>query len=345
MKTYNLCLLGFGNVGRALLLLLQEKTVELRERYSIEWCLTGVATRRLGWLANPDGLDVSALLAGQFEQIQSVETCHNVRDWLVVGKADVLFELTSLNVTSGQPAIEHIRAAHEHGAHAITANKGTVVHGYHELQALAQQQQRRFLFEATVIGGAPVFSLFNSALPAANILRFRGLLNATSNVIIEEMEQGKSFEQAVQTAQSLGIAETDPSADVDGWDAAVKVSAIATVLMHTPTSLEQIEVEGIRDLDVAQVQAARAAGTPYKLVAEIEKTTDGVKAFVKPLALAADDPLVAVKGGSLLAHFALDVIPGLTVTLDVPDNGPTGPVGPAVTAYDVLADFIRAVQP
>ncbi|GHO84664.1 homoserine dehydrogenase [Dictyobacter formicarum] len=344
MKTYNLCLLGFGNVGRALLRLLQEKTVELRERYHIDWRLTGVATRRLGWLANPEGLDVSALLAEQFEHIQTVEAGNNVRDWLAAGKADALFELTSLNVESGQPAIEHIRAALEHGAHAITANKGTVVHGYHELQELAQRQQRRFLFEATVMGGAPIFSLFASSLPAANIVRFRGLLNSTSNVIIAEIERGKSFEHAVQTAQELGIAETDPSADIDGWDAAVKVSAIATVLMDAPIPLEQIEVEGIRHLDAAQVQAARAAGTPYKLVAQIEKNEDGIKAFVKPLPLPAHDPLAAVTGGSMLAHFELDVLPGLTITLDVPDNGPAGPLGPAVTAYDVLADFIRAVQ-
>lgn len=344
MKTYNLCLLGFGNVGRALLILLQEKTAELRERYHIEWRLTGVATRRLGWLANPDGLDVSALPAEQFEQIQTVAAGNNVRDWLAAAKADVLFELTSLNVDSGQPAIEHIRAALEHGAHAITANKGTVVHGYHELQALAQRRQRRFLFEATVIGGAPIFSLFNHSLPAANIVRFRGLLNSTSNVIIEEIERGKSLEQAIKTAQELGIAETDPSADIDGWDAAVKVSAIATVLMNTPTPLDQIEVEGIRHLDLAQVQAARAAGTPYKLVSQIEKVGDGIKAFVKPLSLPANDPLAAVTGGSMLAHFELDVLPGLTITLDVPDTGPAGPLGPAVTAYDVLADFIRAAQ-
>ncbi|GCE06275.1 homoserine dehydrogenase [Dictyobacter aurantiacus] len=344
MKTYNLCLLGFGNVGRALLILLQEKTAELRERYQIEWRLTGVATRRLGWLANPDGLDVSALLAGQFELLTTVASGDDVRDWLSAARADVLFELTSLNVDTGQPAIEHIRAALEHGAHAITANKGTVVHGYRELQALARRQRRSFLFEATVMGGAPIFSLFASSLPASNIIRFRGVVNSTSNVILEEIERGKSLEQAIQTAQELGIAETDPSADVDGWDAAVKVSAIATVLMDTPTPLANIEVEGIRHLDAEQIRAARAAGTPYKLVAQIEKIGEGIRAFVKPQRLSPPDPLAAVTAGSMLAHFELDTLPGLTITLDVPDYGPAGPLGPAVTAYDVLADFIRAVQ-
>ena len=353
MKRYNISILGFGNVGRALLQLLQEKTSELRERYGIEWQLTGVATRRMGWLADPDGLDIAALLEGRAPAKKSSEDMTNasgealpaaptnVREWLTAAHADVLFELTSLNTETGQPAIEHMRAALEHGAHAITANKGTIVHGYRELEQLAREQRKQYLFEATVMGGAPIFSLFKYSLPAANIQRFRGLLNSTSNVILEEMEQGRSFEQAIKKAQELGIAETDPSMDVDGWDAAVKVCAIATVLMDMPLRLDEMERQGIRDLSSAEVQAARAAGTPYKLVARIERSGNGVHASVKPERLAANDPLAAVNGGSMLAHFELDVLPGLTITLDVPN---TGTVGPAVTAYDVLADFIRAVS-
>ncbi len=351
MKRYNISILGFGNVGRALLQLFQEKTSELRERYGIEWQLTGVATRRMGWLADPNGLDLVALLEGREPAGQSTENepgiakedsrvATNVREWLTVSRADVLFELTSLNTETGQPAIEHIRAALERGAHAITANKGTVVHGYRELEQLAREHGKQYLFEATVMGGAPIFSLFKYSLPAANIQRFRGLLNSTSNVILEEMEQGRGFEQAIKKAQELGIAETDPSQDVDGWDATVKVCAIATVLMNVPLKLDEIERQGIRDLSSTEVQAARAAGTPYKLVARIERSRNGVHASVKPEQLAANDPLATVSGGSMLAHFELDVLPGLTISLDVPE---TGMVGPAVTAYDVLADFIRAV--
>ncbi len=353
MKRYNISILGFGNVGRALLQLLQEKTVELRERYEIEWQLTGVATRRMGWIADAGGLDVAALLegegldgqlvgnAGEAAKGDRLVVATNVREWLAAARADVLFELTSLNTETGQPAIEHVRAALEHGAHAITANKGTVVHGYRELEQLAREHGKQYLFEATVMGGAPIFSLFKYSLPAANIQRFKGLLNSTSNVILEEMEQGRSFEQAIKKAQELGIAETDPSQDVDGWDAAVKVCAIATVLMDTPLKLDEIARQGIRDLSGAEVQEARVAGTPYKLVARIERSGSQVHAAVKPERLAANDPLAVVSGGSMLAHFELDVLPGLTISLDVPN---TGTVGPAVTAYDVLADFIRAVE-
>ncbi len=340
MAIYNLCILGFGNVGRSLVRLLQTKTTELRDHYNIEWRITGVATRRLGWIADPTGLDTDALLAGHFPAAVPADA-GTAREWLSAARADVLFELTSLNVESGQPAIEHIRAALEHGAHAITANKGTVVHAYHELQALARERGKRFLFEATVMGGAPVFSLFAETLPTARLLRFRGLLNSTSNVVIGEMERGKSFAEAVRVAQELGIAETDPSADVDGWDAAVKVCAIATVLMGVPLRLDEIQREGIRDLSPEEIRSARAVGRPYKLVSRAELVDGSVRATVRPEQIALDDPLASVGAASLLTHFEMDVIPGLTVSLHVPSEGTAGP---DVTAYDVMADFIRAVR-
>jgi len=338
MATYNLCILGFGNVGRALARHLLAKTPELRGRYGIEWRLTGVATRRLGWLADARGLDVAALLAGDLPA--APQALSNVREWLAAARADVLFELTSLNPQTGQPAIDHIRAALEYGAHAITANKGTVVHGYHELRALAQAKGRRYLFEATMMAGAPLFSLFRDTLPAVKLLRFRGILNSTTNLIIAEMEQGRSFDEAVKKAQEIGIAETDPAADIDGWDAAVKVCEIATVLMDTPLKLEEVSREGMRGLSAAMVQQARAAGRPFKYVQQVERVNGGVVASVGPQQLALDDPLMAASPSSLLAHLEMDMIPGLTINLHIPASGTAGP---DVTAYDVLADFIRAV--
>ncbi|MBO0782812.1 MAG: hypothetical protein J2P37_28690 [Ktedonobacteraceae bacterium] len=339
-RVYNLAILGFGNVGRALARHLQVKTEELCERYDIEWRLTGVATRRMGWLADPGGLDVASLLDGRIPGKKAVAG-GDVRTWLKATQADVLFELTSTNPRTGQPAIEHVRAALEQGMHVVTANKGTVMHAYHELSTLAREKGKRFLFEATVMAGAPLFSLFQSSLPAVKLQRVRALFNGTCNVVIAEMEQGKSFEQAVKRAQELGIAETDPSDDIDGWDAAIKAGIVANILMGEPVSMEQIERVGVRGLTQEMVQEARAAGTRYKLVSTIERTASGqVQASVQPERLSADDPLASVGPGGLLTHFEMDMVPGLTVTLHVPM---TETAGPDVTAYDVLADFIRAV--
>jgi homoserine dehydrogenase len=171
-----------------------------------------------------------------------------------------MFENSPVNHTTGQPALDHVRAALEAGMHAITANKGTVVHGYRELSALAASKGKRFLFESTVLGGSPLFSIFREAMPAAELRSFRGIINATTNVILSRMERGEDFEAAVKFCQSIGLAETDPSADVDGWDAAIKVAALVTVLMDVPLAPQQVERTGIRGITSEMIQQARDDG-------------------------------------------------------------------------------------
>ncbi len=232
IRTFNLCFLGFGNVNRTLIRLLEDRARELREGYGISFYITGVASRRLGWIADANGLNAASLLAlnsdstaGSWRTEVSAPHCTNVREWLAAARADVLFEATSLNVESGEPAVDQIRAALEHGAHAITANKGPIVHAYRELRDLAAARGKRFLFESTVMDGVPIFSLFDQ-LPAIHLKGFHGILNSTTNVILGEMEQGLSFDEALKKAQSLGVAETDATHDIDGWDAAVKTAAL-----------------------------------------------------------------------------------------------------------------------
>src|SRR5205085_1251991 len=238
-----------------------------------------------------DGFEVKELLSGtQTERVEAQP--FNVREWLKAAHAQVLFETTSLNHLTGQPAIDYLRAALEAGAHAITANKGAIVHGYRELSELAQTVGKRFFFEATCLDSAPVFSLFRETLPAARLLSFKGIFNSTTTVILEEMEAGKSFEDGVRRAQALGITETDPSQDVDGWDAAVKVCAIANVLMSVPLKLDEVEREGIRGLNPEKVRAARDVGRPFRLVARAARTIDDrVVASVRPEQVFGDDPL------------------------------------------------------
>lgn len=338
MKMYNLCIIGFGNIGRALVALLLEKREDLRVQYAVDWRVTGVATRQFGWIANSNGLDVEALLLGEIPE-QDVLENSDVRAWLSAAQADVLFELSSLNIQTGQPAIDHLRAALERGAYAITANKGPMVYGYEELQALARKHHTRFMFEGAVMAGVPIFALFREALPAARLLGFRGVLNSTSNVILAEMEQGKSFDEAVRVAQEMGIAETDPGNDVDGWDATFKLCAIAAVLFGVPLQPGQVERTSIRNLSIEQVQAARAQGKAYRSVARLEELDHGLRARVQPELLERTDPLVLADAASLIVHFELDVIPGLTLILDVPSDANS----PRTVAYDVMADWLRAL--
>lgn len=333
MKRYRLCFLGFGNVGRALARLLVAKSAELRDGYGIEWEIAGVATRRMGWRASEHAIDVTALLAGKDE----TETQNGVNEWLERAKPDVVFETTSLNPETGQPAIDYLRASLQAGAHTLTANKAPIVYAYDELNEIAIAQGKRFLFESTVLDSAPVFSLFRETLPAVKIRGFSGVFNSTTNIILETMEAGRSFAEGVKTAQELGVAETDPSHDVDGWDSVMKVCAISRVVLKTPLAPRAVQREGIRGLNTAMLQAARAEGRPYKLLTRASVNADGsVTAAVWPEQIAANDPLGNVRGTSLAIHFELDTIPGLTIVSHRPNL--------QSTAFGLLADFINAVK-
>jgi homoserine dehydrogenase len=328
-----LALVGFGNVARVFLRMLISKETELRRKYDVRWRLTGVASRRIGWISDPDGMNPLAALAGHFPN--EVPIARNVREWLEHGKVDVLFEVTSLNAPTGQPAIEHLVAALESGAHAITANKGPIVHGYRELTTLAKEKKRQFLFESTVMDGVPIFSLFSRGLPAMELRGFSGVLNSTSNVVLTEVERGRSFEEAVRRAQALGIAETDPTQDLDGWDSAVKVAAITTVLMGVPTHIDHVQRTGIRELTEEKIRSVRAAGMRYKLVCRAERRGDGVDCRVAPELLLLSDPMAGLEGTSSAIRFEMDVF-GLSIV----EHNP----GLEATAYGLLADFLRAVH-
>ena len=319
-------------MGRALVRLLISKESELRRKYDIRWRLTGVATRRFGWIADPDGLNPIGALSGRFG---NTAPAHNVREWLERAKADVLFEASSLNPHTGQPAIEHLTAALEHGTHAITANKGPLVHAFRELTALAKEKGRQFLYESTVMDGIPIFSLFPLGLPAADIRGFSGVLNSTTNVVLTEVEKGRSFDEAIKRAQALGIAETDPSQDLDGWDSAIKVAALAIVLLGVPVKMEQVLRTGIRELSEEKIRSVRAAGMRYKLVCRAERRGDGADCRVGPELLLMTDPMAGLEGTSSAIRFDMDVF-GLSLV----EHNP----GVEATGYGLLADFVRAVQ-
>ena len=333
VKRQRLGFIGFGNVGRALVRLLVAKSAELRESYGIEWEICGVATRRLGWRASDGALDATALLAGN----DQTPAHDNINEWLARAQPDVVFETTSLNPETGQPAIEYMRASLQAGAHVITANKAPLVYAYDELNEIAKAHRRRFMFEATVLDSAPVFSLFRETLPAAKIRGFSGVFNSTTNIILETMEAGRSFAEGVKTAQELGVAETDPSHDVDGWDSVMKVCALARVLLKTPLTPHAVRRESIRNLDHVTLQAARAEGKPYKLITRATMNTDGsVSATVRPEQIATNEPLGNVRGTSLAIHFELDTIPGLTIVSHRPNL--------QSTAYGLLSDFVNALK-
>lgn len=342
---YNLALIGFGNVARALARLLLRKQDLLKSQYDVTFSFTGISTGRHGFAVNPNGLDIQKALE-LVESGQSISPLSSfpVNDSLSVIKnsqADVMFENSPVNTQTGQPAIDHIRTALELDMHAITANKGPVVHGYRELTALAKSKGKTFGFESTVLGGSPVFSVFRETFPLAELSSFKGILNATTNIILSRMENGESYQDAVKYCQSVGVAETDPSNDVDGWDAAIKVAALVTVLMDTPFTPQQVNPIGIRGITSDMISKASLEGKRYKLVCSVEKAADKINARVAPELLDASSPLYGIMNSSTGVSFRTDVLPDYSITVSERE-GMSG--GPIETAYGLFADFARAAR-
>ncbi len=342
MPHYKLALLGFGNVGQALAHLLLRKQAELHHRYDLTFSVTGIATGRHGTAINPAGINLESALAAMaaggdaLSALATLPPSGNSFDFIRRSGANVLFENSPVNYASGQPAIDHLQTALELGMHTITANKGPVVHAYRALTNLAASKGRKFYFESAVMDGAPIFSLFRETLPTANVSAFRGVLNSTTNLILTRMESGESFDQAVAYAQATGIAETDPSGDIDGWDATVKVAALVTVLMDFPLLPTQVERQGIRGISPQEIQRARQEGKRWKLVCSAERTTESLRAGVQPEMVPASSPFYQIEGTTSLIQFETDVLGSLTLIETDP--------GPETTAYGLLADFINAVR-
>lgn len=341
MSQVSLALVGFGNVGRALARLLIRKQAFLETQYDLTFKVVGIVTGRHGSCIDPVGIDLEkALVLVESGQPLSELSVHpapeSVLDFIQVVPADILFENSPTNHETGQPAIAHLSAALERGMHAVTANKGPIVHGYNHLRELAKSKGKRFLFESTVMDGAPIFSVFRGPLPAVDLRGFHGILNSCTNMILGRMEKGESLEQAIAYAQSIGIAETDPSDDVDGWDAAIKVAALVTVLMGMPITPDQVDRQGIRNITSEMFAEAADAGERWKLVCSAYRQGAALRTRVAPERVTSDSPLYSINGTSSYVQFETDVLPGLGIV----ENNPS----PETTAYGLLADMINVLR-
>jgi len=341
MKEYKLALIGFGNVGQAFARLLMRKQTSLADNYGIQFKVTAIATGSRGRAIDPDGIDLQKALEcieadTPLNTLSRIEAPEDNLDFIKASGADVLFENTPVSYKDGQPALDHIRTAMSLGMHAVTANKGPVVHGYHSLKALTHSTGARFLFESTVMDGAPVFGIYRETLPTAEVTDISGVLNSTTNLILTRMENGESFSEAVAYAQSIGIAETDPSGDVDGWDSSIKISALITVMMGEKFTPDRVDRRGIRDITPEMIAEAKANGKRWKLICSARREGADIKARVAPGLVGPESPEYSIDGTTSIVTISSDVLGNLSILETDPS--------PNTTAYGLLADFINAVR-
>jgi homoserine dehydrogenase len=338
----DILLVGFGNVGRRFARLLIERQDVLQRQHDLETHIIGVATGRHGSAFAPQGLDVGAMLqayaAGRRLSDDPTEAGRAAVELIArLGASDaplrVLVETTPLAINDGQPAISHIEAALAAGCDAVTANKGPVAFAYRRLREHASRVGRSFLFEGAVMDGVPIFNLVRETMPVIEVKGLRGVVNSTTNHILSALEVGEAFAPALARMQVEGIAEADPSLDIDGWDAAAKTAALANVLMDADLTPSDVERSGISTESAAQALRARQNRRRLRLVASASRTADGgVSASVRPQELPDDDLLAQLRGKSNALILQTDLLGEIAITQLGGDV--------TMTAYALLSDLV-----
>ena len=322
-RHFRLGFAGFGNVGRALARLLVARRDELAGRCGLTFEVTLLASARRGVWVDSAGIDLErALRDGWSEPSRLIEA-------IASAQIDLLFEATPLNPHSGEPALSHTRAALGHGVSVVTANKGPVAFAGRELSATALAHGAGFRFESAVADCMPVFNLFEAAVPVGRILGFRGVLNSTSNYVLQAIARGETADVAVHEMQRRGFAETDPSHDLDGWDQAVKAVIVANVLMGRDLQPADVERTPISAVDPGWLRDQTRSGRTVRLLAEA--AAEG-PARVRAAALKEGEFLASLRGFSL----------GLTLDTELAGTINVGSVESGVeqTAYGMLADLV-----
>ncbi len=282
-------LAGVGAVNRNFLAILVQKAERLRTQYGLAFRIV-LALDSSDCAYEPAGFDLSTLhdfkaAQGRIGDLPQAIAPDALAALLTKEHCDLLLEGTPVNLTTGEPGLSLTKQALGAGVAVVLANKGPLVLAYRTLTALAQQTGAGLAFSATVCGALPVLNVGQRDLVAAEIKLLRGIFNSTSNFVLAAMEEGDDFTTALAEAQRRGIAEADPTLDIDGWDSANKLVIIANHVLGVETHLADVEVTGISAITSAALQAALHSGRRIKLVATATAVAGGYHYTVAPTLL------------------------------------------------------------
>ncbi len=291
MIAVRIILVGYGVVGQGLTNILLTRRLETLRDYGLNPKIVAIVDKG-GAAVNPQGLDLERMMALKKKGTVAADRLFgrpeiSPLDIIESLEAEVLVEATSTNIKNGEPGLSHIKTAFKTGKHVVTTNKGPLALALPALTELADYNKVYLRFSGTVGGGTPILEFAKKCLAGDKIVAVRGILNGTTNYILTEMaEKHTNFEQALASAQKLGYAETDPSMDVDGLDAACKVVIMANWIMNKKLTLRDVKVQGIRGVTLNEISEAAKKGNAVKLVGMINEG-----ASVAPTEISRYDPL------------------------------------------------------
>jgi len=339
-KNVRVIICGFGKVGRNFARLIESKRQILLQRYNLNLELAGVGELQ-GSVLSPGDIDPLNL-------VDYFETNGTIAYFPGAGKpewqgidiireadADVLVETTPTNIQTGEPALSHIRLALSQKINVVSANKGPFIRSYRSLKSLANDYGVALKLSTAAAAALPTLDVAQTCLAGTEIRAIEGVLNGTSNFILTRMRTGNgSFEEALAEAQRLGIAETDPTLDIEGIDTANKLALIANVTMDTDLLPDNIGRKGITGITSETVRQAASEGRIMRLVGRAEKVAGGaVHASVAPELLPQAHPLASVDGSEKGITYTTDTMDRVTVM-----GGKSDPMGAAAA---LLKDLIN----
>ncbi|MCP4546903.1 MAG: homoserine dehydrogenase [bacterium] len=333
-----IAMIGFGNVGQGLADILVEKKAKLKRKQGYEFKVVAISDFKLGSVYDPDGLNLKRVLdavrkRGSLDAYKGGTHGWDALRTIRESNADTIIELAFTDLKTGQPAIKHCREALKLGKHVVTSNKGPAALAYPSLARLAKKHDARFMIEGTVMSGTPVLNVGMNDLAGNDFTSIQGILNGTTNYMLSEMEKGADYETVLKKAQDLGYAEADPTGDVEGVDAAGKVTILANMFMDAGIRPEDVKRKGITKITPADIEKATKEGKRWKLIGTVRrKRTGTLEASVKPIALPLSDPLAGVMGPVNAVTFDSDLLGKVTVI------GPGA--GRIETGYSILTDLL-----
>jgi homoserine dehydrogenase len=337
-RAVNLILIGYGNVGRAFFQLQLKKRALVRRRHGLDIGVFAIVEVD-GVVASNKFLDETCLPPGPAAELRRnpLWKTNVPLDALFRAKEPgVLVECTPSSLRTGEPGLSHIRTALDSGWHVVTANKGPLVVDFTGLRQKAKENRVALKFGGATAAALPTLDVGLYSLAGAEVESIEGILNGTTNYILTRMAEGMSYRDALRDAQAKGIAEHDPSLDVDGWDTAAKLLLIANAVMGSSFALQDVRVEGIAGLTPETVQNTAKEEETLKLLGRASQKRGQFRAEVTPVALGPGHPLFGVNGTNKGITFFTDTMGTVTVT-----GGKSDPRGAAAALFKDIINIFR----
>jgi len=311
-------LIGFGGVGQALIKLLIDKESYLLQQYNLKINVKYIIKSN-GGIYNASGINLSEILKVIDENINI--TCHNewkdnlnINDIIDNNDIDTLVELTSTNIETGEPGLTHIRKSLENNINVVTGNKGPILLDYKKLKVLADNNNVELKVGCTTGGALPSINGGLYDVAGSEIQGVEGILNGTTNYILSKMAIDEvSYEEALTEAQKDGIAEANPSLDVLGYDTACKIVILANVLMDANIKLEDIEIQGITEVELETIKRLQKENKKLKLIGKVHRKDSMVKAYVRLVEIKEDHPLYFVDYKNKGVYFKTDTLGDISI--------------------------------